>query len=58
MRLNEKKVGDVFKMTGMSAVGKEVLVEATLIEDEDRNYVVKSKGVRILCDGYEMVYPK
>jgi|TARA_B110000977_G_scaffold178350_1_gene235818 hypothetical protein len=58
MRLNEKKVGDVFKMIGMSVVGKEELVEATLVEDEDRNYVVNSKGVRIQCDGYEMVYPK
>jgi|TARA_B110000908_G_scaffold35775_1_gene42905 hypothetical protein len=54
-RLNEMKLGDTFLMDGLAPNGQTVKVKATLIDNEDNNYIVLSEGNRILLDGYEFV---
>ncbi|MDA9111960.1 hypothetical protein N9J42_00585 [bacterium] len=42
-------------MDGLTPNGQTVKVKATLIDNEDNNYIVLSEGNRILLDGYEFV---
>ena len=52
MQVQDLKVGDQFKMLGLSMSGKQTQVKCKLIQYNGMNqYVIQSGGITILVDG-------
>ena len=56
MQVQDLKVGDQFKMLGLSMNGKQTQVKCKLIQYNGMNkYVVQSGGITILVDGTDQI---
>ena len=56
MQVQDLKVGDQFKMLGLSMDCHQVQVKCKLIQYNGMNkYVIESEGIRILVDGTDQI---
>lgn len=57
MQVQDLKVGDKFKMRGLSVSGKSTKVKCELIQYNGMNkYVVDCQGITILVDGTNEIF--